>query len=39
VGLVLAYRFDLAAGGAIVLVAVAIFFLSVALRHLKPPPA
>ena len=39
VGLVLAYRFDLAAGGAIVLVAVALFFLSVALRHLKPPLA
>jgi zinc transport system permease protein len=39
VGLVLAYRFDLAAGGSIVLVAVALFFASVALRHLKPPPA
>jgi ABC-type Mn2+/Zn2+ transport system permease subunit len=35
-GLALAYRFDLAAGGAIVLVAVAAFFASVALRRLRP---
>ncbi|MBS1107331.1 MAG: hypothetical protein H6Q91_2833 [Deltaproteobacteria bacterium] len=35
-GLALAYRFDLAAGGAIVLVAVAAFFISVALRQLRP---
>jgi ABC-type Mn2+/Zn2+ transport system permease subunit len=32
-GLILAYQFDLAAGGAIVLVAVAIFFLSVLARR------
>ena len=36
VGLVLAYHFDLAAGGAIVLVAVAFFFASAALRRLGP---
>jgi zinc transport system permease protein len=37
-GLALAYRFDLAAGGAIVLVAVAAFFASLALRRARPGP-
>ena len=37
--LALAYRFDLAAGGAIVLVAVAAFFVSVALRRRWPAPS
>jgi ABC-type Mn2+/Zn2+ transport system permease subunit len=34
-GLAAAYSFDLAAGGAIVLVSVALFFLSLLLRPLR----